>query len=142
MSSRVARMLFFAPGPAAAEHETHGGAREAFICDGVDERTHGLARVETEPARWFFLRSLGRSVRRRARAALRSSAADQGTTARPMGCRVGVAGRPARHHSAATAATAGVAVNLRDGRSGGGGGSPVVCFRCVSAGRKTDGRNS
>jgi len=135
-------MLFFAPGSAAAAagHDTHGGARETFICDGVDERTHGLARVETEPARWFFLRRLGRSVGRRARAALRSSAADQGTTARPMGCRVGVAGRPARHHSAATAATAGVAVNLPDGRSGGGG--PVVCFRCVSAGRKTDGRIS
>lgn len=36
-----------------------GGASEAFICGGgVDERTHGLARVETEPARWFFLHRL------------------------------------------------------------------------------------
>lgn len=59
LSSRVARMLFFASGSAAAGHDTHGGARETFICDSVDEQTHGPARVETEPARWFFFRRLG-----------------------------------------------------------------------------------
>jgi len=60
-------MLFFASGSAAAAgHDTHGGAHETFICDGVDERTHGLARVETEPARWFF--SVVSAIRPSARA--------------------------------------------------------------------------
>jgi len=62
-------MLFFtSAGSAAAGHGTHGGARETSINGGVDERTHGLARVLTEPARWFFLRRLreiGRSTRAR-----------------------------------------------------------------------------
>ncbi|KAL5245234.1 hypothetical protein ACI65C_012644 [Semiaphis heraclei] len=39
LSSWVARMLFFASGSAAAGHDTHGGASEAFICGGVDGRT-------------------------------------------------------------------------------------------------------
>lgn len=130
-------MLFFtSAGSAAAGHGTHGGARETFISGGVDERTHGLARVQTEPARWFFFTPSPRDRPVDARAPR-------------YGRRWRVRGRPRGQWAVAWAwpaarpdtIPAGVAVNLPNGRSGGGGG-PVVCFRFVSAGRKTDGRNS
>lgn len=107
----AAHALFFAGGSV--------GGRRAFTTRDDDDsggsssdggRTHGLARVETEPRLGGFFR------RRTVPSARACRSAAEGTTARPMDCRLGVAGgrdpthgRPARHHSAAAAAAA---VNL------------------------------